>query len=303
MLQASRALRREIDGSARGWDGKSRQSTQQTCRTTGDVKGLWGDEASGFGAGSALTNLPSTRLKRGATARRRGVVVGRCDPRGVDNRMAGPEPQRSIGMHPHQTSDGAPVDTEEDMMDLDSPLKVRTGALDGMDVDASEPPSYDAVGATRKQPAPVGGGESAACGATERRNVAAESSACPTRIIHSKPLATAGAVSVSTTRTLPRQPTARTGTSVAGAGGNSSSTVMPGTAGRTNASFAASTVSSSAAAEQASTSRTDHHTSTAKVTAETARPGIGGYETAAIDTRRHANDENREKTVAHFHGS
>ena len=81
-------------------------------------------------------------------------------------------------MHPHQTSDGAPVDTEEDMMDLDSPLKVRTGALDGMDVDASEPPSYDAVGATRKQPAPVGGGESAACGATERRNVAAESSAC-----------------------------------------------------------------------------------------------------------------------------
>ena len=32
------------------------------------------------------------------------------------------------------------------MMDLDSPLRARSGTLDGMDVDASEPPSFDAVG-------------------------------------------------------------------------------------------------------------------------------------------------------------
>ena len=199
------------------------------------------------------------------------------------------------------------------MMDLDSPLRARSGTLDGMDVDASEPPSFDAVGGIRKQPSPVGGTRSAAYGVTERRNVAADSSACPTRIIHSKPLATAGAVSVSTTRALPPPPTAHGGTSVNGAGGNSSSTVMPGTAGGTDTSFTAPTDPSSAAGEQASTSRMDQRANNATVTAETARPGIGGYKPTVIDTRRHANGFNREenekvmskptKTVVHAHGS
>lgn len=227
--------------------------------------------------------------------------------------MVGPEPQRSIGMHPHQSFEG-PTGTDGDMMELDSPLKVRSGTLDGMDVDASEPPAFVTVGGIRKQPAPAGGMRSEAYGATERRNVAAENSACPTRIIHSKPLATAGAVSVSTTRTLPRPPTARRGMSVTSTGCNISSTETPGgIAGRTDASFNAPTDPSSVAGKQASTSRTDQRTNTAMVAAETAIPGIGSYKPTVIDTRRHANDLNREenekvmkkatKTVVHAHGS